>query len=108
MSSNIDWAEPCNIDQSNDYPDAKAVERWECGEYDGAHVRHPEGPFVRFTDHEAAISELRSNHERVEGELAAEVERLRKNAARFEWLCQSRRADWSQKIDTAVEKGNAS
>lgn len=47
----------------------KAVDRWECGEYDGAHVRHPEGPFVRFTDHEATISELRSNHDRVVGEL---------------------------------------
>lgn len=37
--------------------DTKAVARWEY--YDGRHVVHPDGPFVRFTDHERVVGELR-------------------------------------------------
>lgn len=86
--------------------DIKAVTRFEYTPYGMVEVI--DGWYVNISDHEAAISKLRSNHERVVGELAAEVERLRKIEARFEWLFPSRRADWSQKIDTAMGKGNAS
>lgn len=106
--------------------DTKAVARWAVLGVDPM-INAPSGHYVLFTDHERVVGELQSEAKRafsvydesmvqrraeirnLTGALAenrAEVERLRKNAARFEWLCKSRRADWIQKIDAAMENGN--
>jgi predicted RNase H-like nuclease (RuvC/YqgF family) len=49
----------------------KHAHRWNHGEQDMYH--HPEGDFVLFTDYEDVVAELRSNHERVVGELVEEL-----------------------------------
>lgn len=101
----------------------KAVPRFEYTPYGMVEVA--DGWYVNVSDHEAAISELRSNHERVVGELnkARDAERLHwvkfMDMAKTEIAASRAEVERQAKViesyrnqkkilDTAMEKGNAS
>jgi hypothetical protein len=101
--------------------DTKAVARWD---WDLARQRmdtFDDGRYVRFTDHERVVGELREYHEgyreaateetlRLRETLAAsraEVEGLKKDAERYRWLRDSKLSrHWSVANTCAVGRGH--
>lgn len=133
MTTDTKAVDRCNIDQTNDYPNTKAVARCNFTPY--GMVVAVDGHYVSFTDHERVVGELKEERVRwferageylkraqtAEDALAAsraEVEGVKRDAERYRWLRSGENMDsativaatWDEGLDSAIdaamEKGN--